>query len=152
MRKIWIAVILFLTPCAVFSLQHSDLSPDAKKLMPEGKMVSVTLKNHKIIKGMMGEESPTKVVVKVRVNANISTKRNIMRSDIASIKNTDITSILAAKLMEIELDPEKSFTEEQYKHDIALFTEFMNKCKGAPEYEDIKKRCQEFSKELFKQQ
>lgn len=150
MKKVCLIVLLpLLISSTGLSLQRSDLSAEAQKLLPEGDMVLVMLKDGTSYKGLMVLDTAEKVALKVWKTRTISTRREFMKTDIQYMKPVDVTSVLAGKLMvEFRLDPKKSLAREEYKHAIALFDEFLEKCKGAAEYDAIRDLRKSFMLEL----
>ncbi len=152
MKTIHIACLLtfFLLVSPASSLQRSDLSPEAQELIPEGKRVTVVLKDGKTIAGPLLAERDEDIVVRVQKTSTISMTRTILRSDIKSLQTDDVTTVFATKLKEKKLDPQKTLPEQELKRDIALFAEFLEKCRGAADYDAIRRLHADFSDELKK--
>lgn len=150
MKKACLTAILlsFLTSSAALSIERSDFSPEAQKLLPESNIVVVELKNGTSYKGLLALETADKVILKVQKTDTISMQQSIMKADIKSIKSADVAAVFAAKLMEFHLDPETSLPREEYRCAIALFDEFLKKCKGSSKYDSINNLRKSFVLEL----
>jgi len=130
------------------ALTRVDLSPAAQALVPDEEMIVVNLNDGKQLKGVVASKSATQVVLKIPVSESISTSRRILRTDIKSIEDSDVTPFLAEKLLELKLDPDASFTADEYRQRIALFDEFIAKCAGSETVEEISSRRDAFRAEL----
>lgn len=134
------------------ALTRADLSAEAKALVPDEANVVVHLNDGNRLQGVMNSETPAQVVLKVQVSDTISTRRKIMRTEIKSIETSDLAPLLAVPLLKFELDEKSSFPRETYPPRIALFNEFLEKCKGAEAYDAIQARRDAFQAELDKLQ
>jgi formylglycine-generating enzyme required for sulfatase activity len=133
-------------PCR--ALTRADLSPDAQALVSNEEFIVVTLNDGKQLKGILTSKNATQLVMKIPVSETIATTRRIMHSDIKSVEASDVTPFLAEKLLELTLDPDTSFTADEYKRQIALFDEFIAKCPSAEATDTIRRRRNEFHAEL----
>lgn len=138
----------FLFLCRIEALEQTDLSPAARKIMPEGKWMAVKLKSGKEHIGSVVAETGDKVVLKVSRGQSIAVQHDFIKTDIESMTPADLTSLFAVRLLELKLDPKGDiFEKEAYERSIALFSEFLEKCPNAPERDAIKKLRDEFSAE-----
>jgi len=148
-RALSVTVIsLLFAVSTVHALQPSELSREARELLPSGSIMTLVLKDGKTVRGVLVTETDQMLVLKVRKSGSISMTRHYAKADVASVQPADVTPVLAAKLLEFRLDPTKSLTPDQYKRAISLFSEFLEKCKGATESDAIEKRLREFEREL----
>jgi len=143
-------VLLLLAAATGVALDREALSPEAQALVPEGKTVRVVLKSGDKIEGLLVQDSAEKLVVKVRKSGTISVTRSFPKSEIESTEVVDISPILAARLLTMELDPQKNLSAEEYRSAIKLFDEFLEKCPQSPSVPDITARRAAFAEELAK--
>ncbi|MBN2302459.1 MAG: hypothetical protein JXN60_08090, partial [Lentisphaerae bacterium] len=115
----------------VYALERSELSPDAQKLVPDGKFVVIELENNRSLSGIVTFESDEKIVLRIQRKGGIASSRTIMRSDIKNMTAGDISSMLAERLLEIEIGVKGKGTREEYKKAIELYAEFVDKCQNA---------------------
>jgi|GEM_PF-917776 len=131
------------------AVQWSELSKLAQAIVPAGKGVILHLKDGKTAEGLVTQEDDQKMVLKVQ-KGGISAGRTILKSDIVKTETLDVAPMFAAKLKEIELDPKNSLQEQSYVKAILLFAEFMEKCKGAEDYDVIAEKLVDFAAEYRK--
>lgn len=149
MRRILVALMLaVLATTAGFGLQKTDLSPEARALIPDSDVLVLTLKDGTKVEGQLVMDRPEDITLKVQRTATIASNRTVPRSEITAIETLDATPLLAAKLKELKLDPERSQTEKDYARPIALLEEFMQKCKGSPDMDAIRVIHLSFTTEL----
>lgn len=142
-------LLMISTVCAV-ALDRQALSADAQALVPEEKNVTLYLNNGERLQGNLVTETADRLVLKIRVSDTISTSRTVVRSDVKSIEKSDVAPFLAAKLLEITLAPNASKSAEDYQRSIALFDEFLEKCKDAEQVEAIQALRDAFAEEAAK--
>jgi formylglycine-generating enzyme required for sulfatase activity len=133
------------------ALERSELSPQAQELVPDSKEATVTLKDGKtVVRGTVIEDTAEKVVLKVARSATIMTSRTIPRAEIASVEYMNVARVFAARLLERQLDRERSLPEAEYVKTLALFDEFFAKCAGAPDVAAVQESRAAFADELAK--
>lgn len=133
-------------PCK--ALTRAELSPAAQSLLPEEEFIVVHLNDGRQLKGVVTSKTATQLELRIPVSETIATSRRIMRSDIKSIEDSDVTPFLAEKLLELKLDPNASFAADEYQRQIALFDEFIAKCANAEGIDEIRQRRDAFRAEL----
>lgn len=133
-------------PCR--ALTRAELTPAAQALVPDVQFIVVTLNDNTQIKGVLITKNTSEVVVKIAVSETISTSRRIIRDDIKSMETSDIAPLLAKKLLELTLDPNASFTADEYQRKIALFDEFIAKSPNAEAIDDIRQLRDSYHAEL----
>ncbi len=133
-------------PCR--ALTRADLTPAAQALVPDEELIAVHLNDGRQIKGVVTSKTASALVLRIPVSETISTSRRIMRSDIKAIQDSDVTPFLAAKLLELKLDPNASFAADEYQRQIDLFDEFLAKCPGAEAIDEIRLQREAFRAEL----
>jgi formylglycine-generating enzyme required for sulfatase activity len=151
MRVFW-PMILFLvvfTSASAFAVQRSDLSPEARKLLPEKDAVTVLLKNGKTVDGIQIAQSEQSISVRVADGAITSTKV-IGRAEIKEVKALDVATSLAQELKRFQLDTKFSYPAEKYQQAIALFDEFLQKCTPHAAQPDIQRLRDAFAADLEK--
>jgi formylglycine-generating enzyme required for sulfatase activity len=130
------------------AIRKENLSSFARELLPAEDIVVVTLKDGSEVRGRIVRQDEKQVTVKIQMSGTISTSRTVARADIANIQDDDLTPLLAAKLLEMQLDPRNSLPRERYQRGIELFEEFLRLAPNAPEAKAIGKRADEFRQEL----
>jgi len=99
MRVFW-PTILFLavfTGASAFAVQRSDLSPEARKLLPEKDAVMVLFKNGKTVDGIQVAQSDQSITVRV-TDGTITSTKVFGRSEIKEVKALDVATSLAREL------------------------------------------------------
>ncbi|MGQ9662087.1 MAG: formylglycine-generating enzyme family protein [Kiritimatiellia bacterium] len=132
---------------AVGAVERSQLSAEAQGLLPE-KAVVLTLTEGTTLEGVITEEKPDSITVRVSRGGGISVSRTIPRASIASTRTPDVCDALARALLELRLDPLKPLQEAEYVRAVALFDEFLGKCGASAAVEEIRKRRADFAAEL----
>ena len=130
------------------AMQREDLSEEAQQLLPAEDRVAVTLMNGQSTEGYVTRETPEAVTIKIVRSGGISSSRAIPRSDIKAIRRLDVSSVLAVKLLEFQLDEKDSLPREDYEQAIALFDEFLAKARDAAEVDAVAARRAAFALEL----
>jgi formylglycine-generating enzyme required for sulfatase activity len=136
--------ILLFAASSVLALRRTDLSPQAQEVLTKGGMVTISLVDGTTVKGMVEDvdsvATADKVVIKIiKPGLKIGIMKTLLKKQIKAVKQDDVTPLLAEKLMELgKSEAEATLTADDYKKQIALFTEFLEKCKEAPECKDIK--------------
>lgn len=148
-----VAVLLFLAVLtgggsAFGAVRKDQLSPAARELLPAEDMVVVALKDGSTVRGRITRQDEKQVTVRIQMSGTIATSKTIAKPDIASIQDDDVTPILAARLLEQQLDARNSLPRERYAKAIDLFEEFLRLAPNAPDAQAVKKRCEEFRKEM----
>ena len=151
MKRIsFVALLSLLAAGSVQALQHSDLSPKAQELVPKIRGVNLVLKDGTKVYGEVAMDTPDKVILKVRKEGKrLPMSRKYLKSDIKSMTPADITPVFERILLETyRIDEEQTLSKQQYREGIALLSEYLEKCKGAPKYAEVEKVRQAFAVEL----
>ncbi|MDO9542920.1 MAG: hypothetical protein Q7J98_11455, partial [Kiritimatiellia bacterium] len=130
-----------------FAITQEELSPEAQKLLPKGKIVMLQLKDGRRIDGMVTSETADKLVV-MHSQGNISSSTEVLRAEIEKTELKDMADFLAREFAKRDLDPQKSFTAEYYTESIKLFDEFLQKCGQHKAAEQVRAKREQFAKEL----
>lgn len=132
------------------SLQKADLSPEAQALIPDSKMVSLTMKDGKKIEGTVVIDKPSELVLRIQRGGTLGPiNRTIQKDDIKlPIETMDVTPSFAAKMKEYKLDPEGSMPEKDYALPLKLMDEFLAKCKDSPDAGAVKTIRDSYAAEL----
>lgn len=140
-------IVTALVPAAG-ALDRSALSAAAQELIPPGKFAVIELKDGSRMQGAIIQETDAEILLRVQQTGTISASRRIPRANIASLGTDDVSPIFAEKLLALTLNPETRATPEEYRRIVSLFDEFLEKCKGAEAYENIRKRRDAFNEDL----
>lgn len=130
------------------AVRKDQLSSAARELLPAEDVVVVSLKDGSTVRGRITRQDDKQVTVRVQMSGTIATSKTIAKSDIANIQDDDVTPILAAKILEQQLDQRNSLPRERYEKAIELFEEFLRLAPNSPDAQTVKKRCEEFRKEM----
>lgn len=145
-----LAAVLAVSTAANGAIRREALSSYARELLPAEELVVVTMKDGKVLRGRVTRQDEKQITIKVQMSGSISTSKTIARDDVSSVEPEDLTSLLAAKLLEQQLDAKSSMSPEQYARAIELFDEFLRLASRAPEAEAVRKRRDEFKAEQEK--
>ncbi len=135
---------------AAAALRHEDLSDEARALVPKGAVAVIELKDGTRLQGTVTMETHDQVALRVQQTDTIFATRRIFRSDIREMKSADVTPFFAAELLKFETETAASRTAEEYRRILRLFDEFLEKAKGAEQYDEIQRRRNAFGEELAK--
>ena len=130
-----------------FAITQEELSPEAQKLLPKGKLVILQLKGGRRIDGTVVSETADRLIV-MQSQGNISSSTEILRAEIEKMEVKDMADLLAKAFAKRELDPKKSFPPEYYTESIKLFDEFLQKCGKHEAAKQVRAKREEFAKEL----
>lgn len=146
------AIVLFaLAATHVSAVQRSELSLEAQKLVPEDtRKVNVLMNDGKTYEGTLMIEKTDEIVVRVQKTATVGFNYPLLRSEIKKITYMDVTPVFASRLKEFKLDPQTALPLHELRDKIALFDEFMQKCKGASDFALIQDLHRQFKEELGK--
>jgi len=135
---------------SALAVQHSDLSPAAQELVPKVKGVNIVLKDGTKVYGQVAMDTPDKVILRVKKKGlRLPVSRKFLKSDIKSMTEADITPVFEEKLLQkYKVDETQTLSEQEYRDGIAICTEFLEKCKGAPRSAEVEKVRQAFAVEL----
>jgi formylglycine-generating enzyme required for sulfatase activity len=148
-RVCLVALVVLAIAGSSQALKREDLSAAAQALVPPGKEgVAVKLKDGRVYMGELVEERDGKMVLRV-TRGGISARRIIALGDIVDRKEGDVAPQLAIALAKLELNPDHSLSQKEYRAAILLFLEFLEKCGEANEAADIKTRCEAYMRELL---
>lgn len=132
------------------ALERSEISFEARALVPDVKRVEVVLKSGNSISGELVGENEQRMEIKVDRGGGIRITRHIPKDEIDSVKPFDVTKAFADALLEFKLNPEKNLPRDEYERMIPLLDEFLKKCKGAEAYDAVQQLKTEAANELHK--
>lgn len=110
--------------CMGRDVEVGDLSPAAQALVPPSSLVTVKLKDGRVVRG---EETPApagKYMIKV-TEGKISSKKMYDMTEIESVARFDIGDGLGRALKKYEAMPTNSLPADEYKLPIALLDEYL---------------------------
>lgn len=128
----WAAV---LTSAAV---QRDQLSEEARALLPEMPGVTLVLKDGRTLEGLIVEDRPEAVTVRIEMGRGIARTLTIPVSDIRERRTADVAPALAAKLLEFRPDAKTSFSRDHYARYLRLAEEFLEKCHDSTQVDSIR--------------
>jgi formylglycine-generating enzyme required for sulfatase activity len=132
------------------AIHRQQVSSYMREFLPADDIVVVTLNDGSEVRGRLVRQDDKQVTIKIQMSGTISTSRTIARADIRTVQDDDLTPILAARLLEIQLDPKNSLPKERYNRAIELFEEFLKLAPNAAEAKAIGKRADDFRQELVR--
>jgi formylglycine-generating enzyme len=145
--RLTIACVLAALSLAAPALERTDLSPEAQKLLPPGNRVTVKLKNGTSFEARMEKETDADITVEVD-QGTIRFQQTILRKDLVEVVPMDIAAHWGAGLKRLKTDPDKQLPKEQYDQALALFDEYLSKCKTCPDVKAVEERKAEFAAEV----
>jgi formylglycine-generating enzyme required for sulfatase activity len=137
--------ILLVSAC--LAVERQELSLEAASLLPSEDIIIVTMKNGLTYEGTKIDETEDLLVVRIK-KSTINVPRRLNRKDIATVQPLDLVSILAEQILKLELHPQRSLSKEECDRGIALFDEFLQKCKESTACPTVKERRDAFQGEL----
>jgi len=139
-------VALCLTlPGTAFALRRADLSPEAKKLVPEQTTTVVRLKSGETFEGTLVSDTPESISLRIEKKKGIISVSEFKKSEVQSSGPPDITDIFARQLLEMyQIDPQKKMERDEYRAAIELFDEFLANCAEGAAVEEITARKKAF--------
>jgi formylglycine-generating enzyme required for sulfatase activity len=135
-----LAACLLASVQAGFALEYADLSEAAKAMVPKEKTVVLTAVDGTQFRGTIVSEEGDKVVVKYRKSDTMMMSKSFPRADIRSIQPVPVADVFGGRLLEIQVDEQKSLPAAELKRLAALYAEFLDKCKGSASYPEVRKR------------
>jgi formylglycine-generating enzyme required for sulfatase activity len=129
-------------------LKKSDLSPQARELLPEGTLVTLTLTDGTTIYGALQGKSERTVAIRVRRPDGGYSLRTIFKSKIKSAEPMDVAELFATRLKESAPGKKDKWSKEQYRELISLCEEFLEKCEGTESYGEIAQLTDELKEDL----
>lgn len=128
-------------------LERSALSSAALELLPEGEINVVRMRDGSLHQGVIARSNDEEVIIRVQQPGNITVGRRLARADIASIESADVAPLLAERLLEFELDPDRNLELGTYDRKINLMDEFLEKARGAEAHTEVQERRDAFAEE-----
>lgn len=125
-RVAWFMILGLVWSLNGFALERSDLSAQARELLPDAAPVHITLQDGTRLSGILeSDEDAPKVLLRVQTSPSIQMTRRFDRAEIRSIERQDIASLFAEKLLKQEIDPNTSRLLQDYEEILPLFDEFL---------------------------
>ncbi len=132
------------------AVERSELSPALQALLPPGNQVNVRMKDGTTVAGEVDTQNATQMVVKISGQRGINYSKAINMADVAKVDTLDIGSVIAQKLLEYRLHPQRSLPEKDARAALALFEEFMAKFPKHARADAVGERRTEFAAEVEK--
>jgi len=129
------------------ALERADLPASLRPFAPEQKLVTVKLSSGDTLEGALAGEDAENIMLRRQVAGGITATRPIPRADIVSMSTADVTPIVAEKLLEFELDDERSLAAEEYAEKLALFNAFLDVAGSSAFAGDVRERRDAFAEE-----
>lgn len=122
------------------ALERSELSQEAQALVPPGRNVVIEMKNGKKVEGAVIMDTPDKIVLRVKLSETTTGSNAILKQEIKSMREADITEMFGKKLLELPFDTSKGMSQEECKNLKSLYEEYLQKCKGGSVTTEIQAR------------
>ncbi len=135
---------------SALGLKKSDLSEEARSLLPEGALVTVEFKDGSVIYGVLKSESDRTILMQVRLKDGSYSEKTIFKSKIKKTEPMDVSMLFAIRLKELAPEEKEALEKEEYKNLIFLCDEFLEKCKGSKVYKNIAKLKKNLEEDLGK--
>ncbi len=126
------ALCFLLLALAAPGITREDLSPEARKLLPEEDRVTVRMKDGSEITGIVLEEDDLHILLRAERN-RIAFERSLARADIAERRENDVVHLVFERLRVIAEKTTRALDPAEYDRLIALADELLAK---APEHAD----------------
>jgi len=110
---------------ACLALEYAQLSEEARKLVPEAKMVQVTDADGAVYEGAVVSDDPEKIVIRVRKSGAATMSKLFRKAAVRGVRPMPVDDAFAAKLLEIEIDPPEALPAAEYRRLEALHAEFL---------------------------
>jgi len=143
-----LAVFLLGPALCLAALERAGLPEPLRPFAPEEKLVTVTLTSGETLEGALAEEDAERIMLRREVAGGITATRPIPRSDIASMRTADVTPVVAEKLLEFELDDDRSLPAAEYAEKLALFNAFLDVAGDSAFADDVTARRDAFAEEF----
>lgn len=148
MKRILIALLVtFSAARAGADLALDQLSPAARKLLPESRSVILQMKDGSTKEGTIEGQTDTDLTLRHK-KGTITFTWTYKKADIAKATGSDMTAMLATEVLKYNVSTNAALPREQYVAAIALFDEFIQKCADSPAVPDVTTRRAIFTNEL----
>ncbi|MBT3294711.1 MAG: SUMF1/EgtB/PvdO family nonheme iron enzyme [Verrucomicrobia bacterium] len=146
--ELWATVVLttLVATATMGALSRDDLSPAALALLPKGDVVRVVTTQGKTLQGEIERETETSV--KIRINTGrMSYPKTVLKSAITTREVLPLDDFFAEALLPIKLDNYASMDLAFYEENIALFDEFISRCRLHTSIQDVRTKRNAFEEE-----
>jgi formylglycine-generating enzyme required for sulfatase activity len=148
--KIGLVSMICLIAILASALERSELSPEAQALIPPGRTVVIETKTGEKVQGTVVMDAPDKIVLRVKLSETVTGSKPILKQEIKSMKEADISEIFGAKLLELPFDISRGMPMDECKKLKALYEEYLQKCKGGHATSEIQARYRALSDYMSK--
>ena len=131
------------------AVERKELSPALQAMLPPVGQMVVALKSGGGVTGEVLQQDATQVVVQVQMRG-ITQTRIFPRAAVASVAPPDIGALVADKLLEFQLVPQRSLAEAEYARTLGLFDEFLKLFPAHPRAAALRERRAAFDGERGK--
>lgn len=138
MNACWIIAIWSVAVISVTAAMYDDLSPEARDLVPEVDLVTITLDNGTVQEGLIVRETDEELVLKQQRNS-VSFEFAYPLERITERDDKDVCDRFARALLQLPYEKDTSAPTEQLKKIRGLHEEFLRLCAGHPEAEAVRK-------------
>jgi len=148
MAFLWLASVASLGG----AVERSDLSPAALGLLPPNEVMTIRLKDGRVIQGQIlpGEPAPDGQVIVRITEGSITSRRLYAKSDIVEKHPENLEDLMGEALKRIRLSSTVNLSTNEYSSTIALFDEFLAKWPAGHDAKTIKEQRDRFAEELAK--
>lgn len=148
MKKFLVSLIAFAaTTCALFALAPADFSPEAQKLLPKDRLITVRFKDGTVKEGELEGQSEKEITLRQKKGA-VTFSWHYAKDTIAKIEAVDLSGVLADEILKFNVSTNVALTRDQYLAALALFDEFLAKCGAHAKVPDVAARRAVFTNEL----
>lgn len=140
-------VVVLLGVSCLGASPSTNFSPELQKLMPKDSLVVLHFKDGTKKEGTV-ERHSEKLVTFKSMKGSISFTWDYPKDSIARIEVTDPSLALADALLKININTNIALPKEQYAPNIALFTEFLEKCGTSAKAGEVRERRALFTNEV----
>lgn len=150
-RGFGLLVALLVAAVPVQALKREELSASAQALLPPNAGgTAIKLKSGSIYSGMTVTEDSNADQLTLRITrGGVTATRAFVRTDIIAQKESDVADAFGKVLLKRQLNPDNSFPLKAYRDSVRLFLEYLQRCKGSPDYEAVKALSVGFMNEMF---
>ncbi len=134
-----------------YALKRDELSATAQALLPTtAGATAIKLKTGSVYSGItVAEESDDKQLTLRMTHNGVTATRAFLRADIVAQKEHDVADAFGKALLKRKLNADNSFPIKAYRDSIRLFLEYLQRCKGAAHYDQVKLLSTRFMNEMY---